>query len=159
MARCTRKVLELQRRSVEIDPLPVRNNVQSIPPPGLLGAQTHLDNRRRIPSSNHRRQLSGPDFPISVQRQLFEPSLHLQAVVFGVHSDQRELAFAVEGVLQVVEGDHVGIPEDSGQSWGLVGDAVLSGSTLEAESFAAYGLLFLPDAAQVAGNHVVVPVG
>lgn len=108
--------------------------------------------------TRHRCYLRRPDVAVHVARHLLVPRLYVQFVVKVVHPQENELALPVERVLDRVERDDVRIAEDGGNPRRLVADAVLRGSPLESESFAAHGLLVLPQTAKVHGRHVVVPL-
>lgn len=56
-------------------------------------------------------KLSGHDGAVDVTIDLLESRLHVQLVFVGIRVHQHEFAFAVERVLDVVEGDEVRVSE------------------------------------------------
>lgn len=102
-------MLHLQRRSVEIHSFAVSKNVHSVSPLGYSGPQSDFNHSGSIVAGHYGRQRGGLYRPICIVRQLFESTLHVEFEFFRFHVNQHEFAFAVESVLQIVEGNHVRI--------------------------------------------------
>jgi len=105
------KMLHLQRRPVEIHSFTVGKNVHPVPPLGHSGPQSDFNHGGSIVARHYGRQRGGLYRAVYIVRQLFESALHIEFELFRFHVNQHELAFAVERVLQIVEGDHVRVAE------------------------------------------------
>lgn len=62
----------------------------------------------------HSRESGRPCIAEVVDGDLLEAALDVEHMAHRVHADHHELALPIEGVLQVVEGVHVGVAEHRG---------------------------------------------
>lgn len=105
--------LELQTRSIEVNPSSIGKHVEPVPPLCVPRPQSDLDHgRREVPSRNNRRQLRGRNVAVDVPRHLFESPLNVERQSGVIDARQDKLPHAVEGVVEIVESDDVRVSED-----------------------------------------------